>query len=200
MGQLVSEVLGSLYRHIMEMEQMMARLLAEMKAQTRTNQAKVDASLNKMKEEMTARLEAMIQKNQERMETNQEKMMDKLDDHHERMMARMDFQVEKMEAVVDVFKERLTRQTIALEVIKLAARSSVRIRKMDVKASPKQKKRLRAIGVGASTFIGTFSLTDQKKNDGGTPGLAHTLSGSRSGRAALRREQREKLQSNHHEN
>jgi hypothetical protein len=35
-----------------------------------------------------------------------------------------------------------------------------------------------------------------KENDGGTPGKARTLSGNRSGRAALRREQ---LESNHRE-
>jgi uncharacterized membrane protein YgaE (UPF0421/DUF939 family) len=34
----------------MEMEQMMARLLAEMKAEVRTNQAKTDTDLKEMKE------------------------------------------------------------------------------------------------------------------------------------------------------
>jgi uncharacterized coiled-coil protein SlyX len=93
----------------MEMEQMMAHLLVKMKAETRTTQAKVDASLNEMKEEKMARLGAMIQKNQERMETNQEKTMAKLDAHHERMVARTDFQLEKMEAAMDVFEERLKK-------------------------------------------------------------------------------------------
>jgi hypothetical protein len=40
----------------------------------------------------------------------------------------------------------------------------------------------------------------EKKDDGGTPGLPGTLSGNSWGRAALRREQREQLWSNHREN
>jgi transcription initiation factor IIE alpha subunit len=52
------------YRHIMEMEQMMTCVLDEMKAEITTNQAKVDANLKQMKEEIMARLEAMIQNNQ----------------------------------------------------------------------------------------------------------------------------------------
>jgi hypothetical protein len=47
----------------MEMEQMMACLLAEMKAEIRTNQANTDTSLKEIKEEMMERLEAMIQNN-----------------------------------------------------------------------------------------------------------------------------------------
>jgi hypothetical protein len=39
----------------------------------------------------------------------------------------------------------------------------------------------------------------QKKDDGGTPGPTGTLSRNRSGLAALRREQREQLESNQHE-
>jgi hypothetical protein len=45
----------------MEVEQMMAHLLTEMKAEIRANQAKADANLKEMKEEMMARLGAMIQ-------------------------------------------------------------------------------------------------------------------------------------------
>jgi hypothetical protein len=62
----------------MEMEQRMACLLDKMKAEIRTNQAKVDANLKEIKEEIMARLEAMIQNNQDemlaKMETNQERM------------------------------------------------------------------------------------------------------------------------------
>jgi hypothetical protein len=39
----------------------------------------------------------------------------------------------------------------------------------------------------------------EKKDDCGTPGSARTYSGNCSGWAALRREQQEQLQSNHHE-
>jgi hypothetical protein len=39
-----------------------------------------------------------------------------------------------------------------------------------------------------------------KEDDGGTPGPARTLSGNRSRPAALRKEQREQLDSNHREN
>jgi uncharacterized coiled-coil protein SlyX len=99
-----------LYRHKMGMEQMMACLLDEIKAEIRTNQAKTVAYLRQMiasqellKEEMLAKMET----NKERMEANQEKVDAKLDAHHERMMVRMDSQLEKMEATVDVFKERL---------------------------------------------------------------------------------------------
>jgi hypothetical protein len=46
------------------MEQMMARLLDEI----RTNQAKADANLKDMKEEIIARLEAKIDANQEKLE------------------------------------------------------------------------------------------------------------------------------------
>jgi hypothetical protein len=52
----------------MEMEQMMAHLLAEI----RTNQDKAAANLKKIKDEMMARLEA------------------KINAHHERMMASLD--------------------------------------------------------------------------------------------------------------
>jgi hypothetical protein len=56
------------------MEQMMANLLAEMKAEIRTNreemktnQAKMDANLKEMKEEMMARLEAKIEASKRRL-------------------------------------------------------------------------------------------------------------------------------------
>jgi hypothetical protein len=44
------------------MEQMMARLLAEMKMDIRISQAEAGANLKEMKEEMTARLEAITQR------------------------------------------------------------------------------------------------------------------------------------------
>jgi uncharacterized protein YgiM (DUF1202 family) len=96
----------------MEMEQMMALLLAEKKAKRRTNQAKADADLKEIEEEMTARLETMIQKTQERMETNQEKNGQvrcpiRKDD------GQMDSQLEKMEAAVDVFEERFKKMDTA---------------------------------------------------------------------------------------
>jgi hypothetical protein len=54
--------------------------------------------------------------------------------------------------------------------------------------------RLRAKDVGTLTTLGTFSSTNRKKDEDDKPGSVRTLSGSRSGRAALRREQ---LESNH---
>jgi hypothetical protein len=106
----------------MEMEQMMAYLLAEirtnqeeMKENIRTN----DANLKEMKEEMTARLEASLQNMKAKIKANNEKFevlqgtlvswMDihqasteaipeeitaKMDAHQERMEASMDAQVE----------------------------------------------------------------------------------------------------------
>jgi hypothetical protein len=62
----------------MEMEQMMVRLLAEMK----TNQAKTNVNLMEIREEMRASQE--LQK---------EETVGKVDGHHERMMARMDSQL-----------------------------------------------------------------------------------------------------------
>jgi hypothetical protein len=67
----------------MEMEQVMARMLAEMKAEIRTNQAQTAANLREMRA------------GQELLE---EEMPTKLDAHHERMMARMGSQLEKVEA------------------------------------------------------------------------------------------------------
>jgi hypothetical protein len=89
----IANYIGLSCRHIMEMEEMMAHLLAEMKAEIRTNQAKADTSLK----EMMARLEAMIK-------NNQENMMAKLDAHHEMMIVRMDSQLEKMEAAVETIR------------------------------------------------------------------------------------------------
>jgi hypothetical protein len=50
---------------------------------------------------------------------------------------------------------------------------------------------------GALTTLRSFSYTDQEEDDGDKPGLAHTMSGSCSWQAALRREQ---LVSKHHAN
>jgi molybdenum-dependent DNA-binding transcriptional regulator ModE len=44
--------MGSLYRHAVETVKTMARLLAEIKAEIRTNQTKADADLNDIKEEL----------------------------------------------------------------------------------------------------------------------------------------------------
>jgi hypothetical protein len=56
------------------MEQMMANLLAEMKAEVRTNkeemktnQVKMDGNIKEMKKEMTARLEAKIEASKRRL-------------------------------------------------------------------------------------------------------------------------------------
>jgi hypothetical protein len=64
----------------MEMEQMKACLLAEMK----TNQAKTNANLMEMRASQ---------------ELLKEEMLAKLDGHHERMMTRMDFQLYKMRPI-----------------------------------------------------------------------------------------------------
>jgi hypothetical protein len=77
----------------MEMEQMMACLLAEMKAVIRTNEAKVDISLK----EIMARLKAMIP-------NYREKIMAKLVAHHEMMTVMMDSQPEKIEAAVETIR------------------------------------------------------------------------------------------------
>jgi hypothetical protein len=61
--------------------------------------------------------------------------------------------------------------------------------------------RLRSIDTGALTTFGSFACTERKKKDNGDAiEPTGTLSGSRSGRAALRREQQEQLESNHREN
>jgi hypothetical protein len=48
------------------MDQMMARLLAKIKTEITTSQAKTDADLREMGEQMTTRLEAMIQNQEKR--------------------------------------------------------------------------------------------------------------------------------------
>jgi hypothetical protein len=47
----------------------MAHLMAEMKAEIRTNQATADANLMEMKEGMTTRLEAKVEANNEKFES-----------------------------------------------------------------------------------------------------------------------------------
>jgi hypothetical protein len=92
----IANYIGLSCCHIMEMDQMMARLLAKMKAEIRTNEAKADTSLK----EMMTRLEAMMQ-------NSQEKMMAKLGAHHKIMMVRMDSQLEKMETTVETIRTRV---------------------------------------------------------------------------------------------
>jgi hypothetical protein len=68
---------GLLYHNTMEMEQIMARLLAEKKAEIRTNQTKTDSILKEMKanqEEMLARKEDKIEVNSEKFEVLREDM------------------------------------------------------------------------------------------------------------------------------
>jgi hypothetical protein len=57
--------------------------------------------------------------------------------------------------------------------------------------------KLEAMDVGALTILGTVALTDQKDENDDKPGLARILSGSRSQRTALRKEQ---LERKHHAN
>jgi hypothetical protein len=87
----------------MEMEEVMTHLLAGMKPEIRTNQAKVDANLKEMKEEMVARVKAVIQNNQEemlsRMETIQEKTDAKIDSNQEKKEAMIDTNNEKYEVL-----------------------------------------------------------------------------------------------------
>jgi hypothetical protein len=92
-----------LYRHTMEMEQMMARLPGEIKTGIRSNQAKTDyiqakadAKLREMREEMRAGQELL-----------KEEMLAKLDAPEKRMMARMDSQLEKIEAAVETNQEEV---------------------------------------------------------------------------------------------
>jgi hypothetical protein len=91
------------------------------------------------------------------------------------------------------------RQTIVLEAVKLAAGSSTWIRKMGVKASwrsqpqPKCKNRLMRHRFRSTDYSRNFFPHQPEEDDGGTLGLACILSGSRSGRAALGREQQEQL-------
>jgi hypothetical protein len=85
----------------MVVEQITARLLAEI----RTYREKTDAHLRDMREEMAARLEAKIEAHNEKFEAHQartkctqKEVLDKMEAHHERMMVRMDSQLDKMEA------------------------------------------------------------------------------------------------------
>jgi hypothetical protein len=112
-----------LYRHKMEMEEMMAGLLGIIKSEIRTNHANLRqmvASQELLKQEMLAKMET----NKERIEANQEKLDAKLDAHHERMMVRMNYHLEKMEAMVDVFEERFKK-----------------IEDMDLEGNPEQSRR-----------------------------------------------------------
>jgi hypothetical protein len=59
---------------------------------------------------------------------------------------------------------------------------------------------VRAMDVGALIILGTFAWTRPEEDDGDKPGTTGTLPESHSGRAALRREQREQLESKQHEN
>jgi hypothetical protein len=54
--------------------------------------------------------------------------------------------------------------------------------------------------VGALATLESFvpTIWKEKRDDGCTPGLTGTISGSRSGRAALRKEQWERLERSHH--
>jgi hypothetical protein len=53
---------------------------------------------------------------------------------------------------------------------------------------------------GALVALGNFAHTDQKKDDGSKPGPTGTLWGNCSGQAALKREQRERFETNLCEN
>jgi hypothetical protein len=61
---------------------------------------------------------------------------------------------------------------------------------------PPPKRKETALRVGAPATLSSFASIDSwKRDDGEKPGLTGTLSGRRSGRAGLRREQRERLES-----
>jgi hypothetical protein len=69
-----------------------------------------------------------------------------------------------------------------------------------VEGSVPSKTSLRAMDVRELITLRTSAQTNWKKNYGSRLGLTGTLSGSCSGWSTLRREQREQLESNHHEN
>jgi hypothetical protein len=75
---------------------------------------------------------------------------------------------------------------------------------MEWSASRNGKKNVHKVGagnVGAPATVSSFAPTDWKKqDDSDKPGQTGTLSGSHLGRTALRREQREQLESEHQEN
>jgi hypothetical protein len=88
----------------METEQMMARLLAEirtgqehMKEMMDANQAKVDASLKEIKEDMKAN-QAKMDAHTEADREHMQQMMIKIEINREEMMARMDANQERMNA------------------------------------------------------------------------------------------------------
>jgi hypothetical protein len=56
------------------------------------------------------------------------------------------------------------------------------------------------MGVGALTILGTFAPTRPEKEESGRPRPTSTITRKSSGRATLRREQRERLESGHREN
>jgi hypothetical protein len=58
--------------------------------------------------------------------------------------------------------------------------------------------RVRTVDVGTLTALRCLHQSE-KENDGDKPGSISALRGSRSGRATLRREHRERLESNHRE-
>jgi hypothetical protein len=98
-----------------------------------------------------------------------------------------------------LFKKKVG-QTFGLEIVKCTIGSFVKIRKRVLRYCggaanrPTKEETVSSLRAIDETTLGTFALTYQKKYDGGTPGPAHTLSEGLSGRAALRREQREQLE------
>jgi hypothetical protein len=85
----IGHCIGSLNHHTVEVEQMMACLLAEVRTNREklaVSEAKPDASLREVREEMRACQELL-----------KEEMLGKLDAYHERMIARMDSWLEQME-------------------------------------------------------------------------------------------------------
>jgi hypothetical protein len=79
----------------MELEQMMACLLAEMK----TNQVKMDANLKEMKEVRAG--QEHLKEEMRACQELKEEMLAKLDAHHERTMVRIGSQLRKMEACLE---------------------------------------------------------------------------------------------------
>jgi hypothetical protein len=90
-----------IYHHTMEIEQMLARLLAERKTNQEHLKEEIRVGQEHLKEEMRAGQKLLT-----------EKMMAKLHAHHERMMARMDSHLDKIKATVDVFEESLNKMDI----------------------------------------------------------------------------------------
>jgi hypothetical protein len=65
----------------------------------------------------------------------------------------------------------------------------------ETKEEPAISFRVGGIDVRASIIVGTFAPSSEKQDDGEKSGPTPTLSRGRSGRAALRREQWERLES-----